>query len=62
MKLHATCTPFESIPASQWLALKNAIVSLSAVYGVRVAIEDDLTVRDAEVRFTEWLRRPVEGE
>lgn len=56
MKLQATATPFEALPPKVWEALKVAVISIGQQWGVRLVIEDDLSVRDAEHRFVEMTR------
>lgn len=60
MKLQASCTPFETLPASVWQSVKRAILSAADNWGIPLTIEDDLTVREAEMRFEAWKRRPSE--
>lgn len=56
MKLLATCTPFEAIPPSIWDRVKTAIKSAGQQWGVDIAIDDDLTVREAIGRFWQLHR------
>jgi hypothetical protein len=54
--LKATATHFEALPPKIWEALKLAVISIGNQWGVRLVIEDDLTVRDAEHRYGEMVR------
>lgn len=59
MKFKVSCTGFEALPASAWRNFRRAVESTANLHGIPLDIEEDLSVRDAEARFTEWLRRPT---
>ena len=56
MILKATATGFEALPPKVWAAVKVAVISIGREWGLNLAIEDSLSVRDAEHRFEEMLR------
>ena len=59
VKLRASASVFESLPPSVWQSFKRSVLVTASEWGIPLEIEDDLTVRDAEHRFTEWQRRPI---
>jgi hypothetical protein len=60
VKLKATTSPMEIVPPVIWENLKKLIITNGKMWGIDIAIDDDLTIRESISRF--WAAHRIQED